>query len=381
MRPFLTTLAGFALLAAAILSANAGPSILVDANTGKVLAQEDAHHRWYPASLTKLMTTYVAFRAVKEGLVTLASPVTISANAAKEPPSKMGYPVGTVLTLDNALKIIMVKSANDVATAIGESLAGSEAAFAARMNAEAKRIGMSGSNFVNAHGLHSDAQYSTARDLAVLALTLRAEFPEYAPYFSIEAIGAGESVMETHNNLIGRFEGADGMKTGYTCPSGFNLVATATRNGRTMLAVVIGAVSVDSRADKAAGLLSQGFSTPASTAGFTLSSLPAPDEGLDRAINMRDTVCAPQPKKPQAKDAAGKPVVAVRSPFRAELAAPRNVIPILLGGATGPRSPYAPEPPKFVRPTELKGIPIPVARPDYTAAETSAQAPADGVTQ
>ncbi|MDP3895873.1 MAG: D-alanyl-D-alanine carboxypeptidase family protein, partial [Mesorhizobium sp.] len=295
---------------------------------------------------------------------------------------KMAYPVSTVLTLDNALKIIMVKSANDVATAIGESIAGSTEAFAARMNAEARRIGMTGSHFVNAHGLHSDDQYTTAHDLAVLALALRTEFPDYAPYFSIEAIGAGEAVIPNHNNLIGRFSGADGMKTGYTCPSGFNLVATATRNGRTMLAVVIGAKSVDSRADKAAELLAQGFATPPST-GITLATLPVSGNGVDQAFNMRDTVCATKTKKQREAEAAeARKTIVVPSPHLASLSAPRMVTQIVLGGATGPASPFMPKLPPFVRPTEIDGIPIPIARPDNaTAPETSAQAPAAGVTQ
>ena len=170
-----TILIGAAALAA--LPAAAGPSILFDAASGRVIESDNAFQRWYPASLTKLMTTYVAFRAVQSGEVTLLSPVLVSKKAANEPPSKMGFAPGSVLTLDAALKIIMVKSANDVATAIGESLGGSQEAFAARMNAEARRLGMTGSHWVNAHGLHEDDQYTTARDLAVLASALRREFP------------------------------------------------------------------------------------------------------------------------------------------------------------------------------------------------------------
>src|SRR5690606_7790736 len=125
------------------------------------------------------------------------------------------------------------------------------------------RLGMTGSHFVNAHGLHDDRQYTTAHDLAVLALALRKQYPQYAGYFSVEAIGTANDIIENHNTLIGRFAGADGMKTGYTCPAGYNLVASATRNGRTMLAVVVGATSVGKRADKAADLLAAGFASPA----------------------------------------------------------------------------------------------------------------------
>ena len=215
-------MATLGLMALATASSVAGPSLLFDAKTGQVIESQDAFARWYPASLTKLMTTYVAFRAVEAGEVTLQSPVRVSRNAANEAPSKMGYPVGTVLSLDNAIKIIMVKSANDIATSIGESLAGSEEAFATRMNAESKRLGMTGSHWVNAHGLHNDEQYTTAHDLAILASALRREYPQYASYFSIEGLSFGKQVIPSHNKLIGRFEGADGMKTGYTCPAGYN---------------------------------------------------------------------------------------------------------------------------------------------------------------
>ena len=225
-----------------------------------MIESDNPFARWYPASLTKLMTTYVAFRAVEAGEVTLQSPVRVSRNAANEPPSKMGYQPGTILTLDNALKIIMVKSANDVATVDRrEPRAGRKQAWAARMNAESKRLGMTGSHWVNAHGLHDDNQYTTARDLGILASALRREFPQYASYFSIEGLANGKQVIPSHNNLLGRFDGADGMKTGYTCPAGYNLVASATRDGRTLMAVVIGATSVKSRNEAAAGLLAQGL--------------------------------------------------------------------------------------------------------------------------
>ena len=369
-----------AVLGAWLAPASAGPSILVDANTAKVIAQNDAFHRWYPASLTKLMTAYVAFRAVQQGEVTLASPVRITARAAAEPPSKMGYPPGTVITLDNAIKMIMVKSANDVATAIGESLAGSQEAFAARMNAEAKRIGMTGSNFVNAHGLHDERQYTTARDLAVLGLTLRAEFPQYALYYKLEAIGSGKDVIENHNTLIGRFEGADGMKTGYTCPAGYNLVATATRNGRTMLAVVIGAMSVATRADEAADLLAKGFATSPAAEAPTLATLPVSGTANDQAVNMRETVCSQQAAKARrdALDENGR-LVFKSAHMTGGLLPPPRVTEIAIGGATGPASPFLP---KFERPSEVNGLPVPLPRPERPGEATaSADATANGSAQ
>jgi D-alanyl-D-alanine carboxypeptidase len=376
---FLAT-AATALLMCSAIAVGAAPAILVDANTGAVLEHEDAFQRWYPASLTKLMTAYVAFRAIQQGEVTLDSPVRISARATAEPPSKMGYPAGTVISLDAALKIIMVKSANDIATAIAESLGGSQSAFAARMNTEARRIGMTNSNFVNPHGLHDDRQYTTAHDLAVLALALRAQFPQYASYFSIEALGAGKDVIENHNTLIGRFTGADGMKTGYTCPAGYNLVASATRNGRTMLAVVIGATSVATRADRAADLLAKGFSLPVSQTPRLWDIKPQAGEDAAQPVNMRETVCTKAAAKERLAALDEKGRLIFRSAYLSggELPTPR-VTPITLGNATGPASPFMPE---VERPAMIGKIPVPLPRPDHTPAlEESAQAPTEGVTQ
>ena len=272
----------------------AGPSIAVDVETGRVLSQQDAFQRWYPASLTKLMTAYVAFRAVEAGQMKLDSPVTMSQTSAKEPPSKMYYKPGQSLTLDNALKIIMVKSANDVAAAIGETIGGSKAGFAKMMNAEAQRLGMTGTHFDNAHGLHSTNNYSTAHDLALLAVQLRREFPQYAGYFGTEAITTGKSIQANYNILLGRFAGADGMKTGFVCASGFNLIGSATRDGRTVVAVVLGADKQETRAAQAAELITNGFQTSGSDAP-TLASLRSPGTpGLDVAPDLREKICSEQ---------------------------------------------------------------------------------------
>ncbi|WP_309086234.1 D-alanyl-D-alanine carboxypeptidase family protein [Chelativorans sp.] len=282
-----------ALLSFAGLPALAGPYLLLDVGSGRVLEHEDAFERWYPASLTKLMTAYVVFRALEAGEVKLDSPVRISKNAASEPPSKMGYSPGAELTLDNGLKIIMVISANDVATALAETVGGTEEGFVARMNAEAQRLGMTDSHFVNAHGLPGPSQYTTARDLGVLVRALRTEFPQYASYFAIEALKYGKSVKENTNFLIGRFEGADGMKTGYICASGFNLVATATRGGRTLAAVVLGAQSQVQRAELAAELLTRGFAE----AGLdkpTLASIQPAEATVQTVSDIRDEICSPE---------------------------------------------------------------------------------------
>ncbi len=277
------------LSAVALASAAANPSIAVDVATGKVYAQQDAFQRWYPASLTKMMTAYVAFRALQSGQMTLESPVRMTVNAAKEPPSKMGYKPGSVMTLDSALKIMLVKSANDVAVAVAEAVGGTESAFVQRMNAEAQRIGMVGSHFANPNGLHDPQNYTTARDLAVLAVQLRREFPQYAHYFATEAIdpGAGKKVQANYNILLGRYDGADGMKTGFVCASGFNLASSATRNGRTVLAIVLGADRQEARAVQAAQLMTDAFRASAG-GGATLATL----RPTGAAISIRPPICA-----------------------------------------------------------------------------------------
>jgi D-alanyl-D-alanine carboxypeptidase len=347
--------AGLAFALVAATPAGAGPAVLVDLGTGKVLEEEDAFAPWYPASLTKLMTTFVLFRAIKAGEITLQSPVRISERAAKEPPSKMGYKPGSVLTVDNAIKILMVKSANDVATAVAESLTGSRAEFAKRMNAEAARLGMSGSHFFNPHGWHADEQTVTARDLAILAMAMRNEFPEYRHYYSIEAIVSGKTLMENHNDLILRFQGADGMKTGYTCPSGFNLVATATRGGRSLLAVVLGESSVEARADKAANMLARGFGLPGDDAPYLGQLRPSGKEPAS-AVNLRPVICTPEHWKAvtEARGPEGKPVYTSPHLSKEPLREPQ-VIAVALGGA-GPK----PDVPEYA------DVPTPTPRPDYT---------------
>lgn len=327
-----------ALIVVALLAAGpaaAGPSILVDLEDGRVLDQEEALRPWFPASLTKLMTSYVLFRAIKAGEIDFDSPIEMTARAVQEPPSKMGYGRGSLLRVDTAIRILMVRSANDVATAVAENIGGSEEAFVARMNAEARRLGMTGTQYANAHGLHSDRQYTTARDQALLAMAIRREFPEHAHFFSLEALSSGGNIMPNYNDLIARFVGADGMKTGYTCPSGFNLTATATRGGRTMLAVVLGALSPDERADTAADLLARGFGIDKADAPLVWS-LKAEGAVPEAAPNMRPIVCTEEAhkKRMERRGADGRPVYL--SPHIAELTRDREAVEISLGGTDGP---------------------------------------------
>jgi D-alanyl-D-alanine carboxypeptidase len=209
----------------------------------------------------------------------------------------MGYKVGTDMTLDNALKMMIVRSANDIAVAIAESVGGSEAAFVARMNATARQLGMASTVYVNPNGLPDERQVTTARDLAVLARALWRDFPDQRYLFKIPAIKAGKKVLRSQNSLLERFRGANGMKTGFICASGFNMVATATRSGKTLAAVVLGADSASDRSEMAAALLKDGFKpkffggNKPSLSGFKASRAPGP------AVNLRDQVCGKRQKQ------------------------------------------------------------------------------------
>src|SRR6202522_1309469 len=220
-----------ALVLAAPRLAHAEALLVIEADTGKGLEAENATYPWYPASVTKLMTAYVTLSAIKAGHVTLDSLFTVSHTAAAQSPTKMGFPPGTQVTVDNALKMLMVHSANDMAVVLAEGVSGSIENFADEMTRTAHQLGMSQSNFVNPNGLPADGQITSARDLAILARALIHDFPEYNFYWHIPAIKYGHRIVRNYNTLLGRYPGADGMKTGFICASGFNLVATATRNG------------------------------------------------------------------------------------------------------------------------------------------------------
>ena len=258
-RLVLTGLVALALTASVASRAQAEAKLLIEAATGKVLFSENATYPWYPASVTKLMTIYTTLRAIKEGAVAFETPLVISRNAAAQQPTKMGFKVGTIVTIDNALKMLMVKSANDIAVAIAEGVGGSIAGFADMMNANARRLGMTQSNFVNPNGLPADNHVTSARDLGILARALIQEFPQYDSYWHIHSIRYGSRIMRNYNTLLHRYPDADGMKTGFICASGYNLVASATRNGRRLIVVVLGAYSGATRAQEAAQLLERGF--------------------------------------------------------------------------------------------------------------------------
>ena len=309
-RPLRSSALVAAMLMAAIAPriAQAEALLVIEADTGKVLQAENATYPWYPASVTKIMTAYVALKAVKDGRMTLDTLLTVSPTAAAQAPSKMGFKPGTQVTLDNALKMMMVKSANDIAVVIAEGVGGSIDGFSAEMNKTAQRLGMTQTSYVNPNGLPAEGQITSARDLGILARAIIRDLPEYEYFMHIPAIKFGRRVTANFYKLIGRYPGADGMKTGFICASGFNLVATATRNNKRLIAVVLGAQSSAQRAAKAAQLLERGFG------GNKLSWL-KPSLGTVDALapidasppNLRDEMCGPKRKRPAAENEEDDP--------------------------------------------------------------------------
>ena len=235
--------AGAALAIVAPRVVHAEALLVVEADTGKVLQAENATYPWYPASVTKLMTAYVTLKAVKEGRLSLEGTLTVSPVAASQSPSKMGFKPGTQVTVENALKMMMVKSANDMAVVLAEGVGGSIDGFSAQMNQTAHRLGMTQTSYVNPNGLPADGQITSARDLAILARAIIRDLPEYEYFMHTPSIRFGRRVTQNFNKLIGRYPGADGFKTGFICASGYNLVASATRNGKRLIAVVLGSSS------------------------------------------------------------------------------------------------------------------------------------------
>ena len=235
-------------------------AMVMDARTGEVLHSRNANTRLHPASLTKMMTLYVVFAAVERGELSMDAKVKISKNAASEPPSKLGLRAGSHIKLRHLVRAAAVKSANDAATALGEAVSGSEAAFARRMNRTAKKLGMTRTTFKNAHGLTQKGHMSTARDMTILGRRLMYDFPQYYNLFSRRTADAGiKDVANTNRRLLSSYRGADGIKTGYTRASGFNLVASAEHGNKRIIATVFGGKTSADRTRKIAALLDKGF--------------------------------------------------------------------------------------------------------------------------
>jgi D-alanyl-D-alanine carboxypeptidase len=251
--------AGGAQAQANVYSQSKFSAIVVDAQSGEVLYARRADSPRYPASVTKLMTLYLTFEAMSEGKLSLTDDIVMTRHAASQSPTKLGLREGRSLKLDDAIQAICVQSANDVAVAVAENLGGTESRFATMMTLKAEALGMMGTHYVNASGLPDSRQISTARDLAILSHALMTDFPQYYSYFSTKQFSYEGRTMNNHNGLLLRMAGVDGLKTGFTTASGYNLAASATRDGKRLIVVVLGGTSNASRDNQVADLLETGF--------------------------------------------------------------------------------------------------------------------------
>jgi len=289
--------AGLGLLVGAVLmassGASAGPALVFEPYNGTVFYAEDPDAQWFPASLTKLMTAYVTFEALKAGSVTPDTKLICSKEATEQAPSKLWLKVGESITLDVALKVLIVRSANDVAVMIAEGVAGSQEAFVQRMNEAAQHLGMTRTNFANVNGLPDERQFTTARDLAKLSRAIIIAFPEHADLFTTVEVQVGKQIIRTHNGLLVSLPGADGMKTGFICNSGFNVVASATRDGRKLVAVVLGEQSLATRRVRATDLLENGFRRYfwKSLFGTSIDGLAIQASLTDGPAHLKDAIC------------------------------------------------------------------------------------------
>lgn len=307
----LAILALFAALAAGLFAgaASANPkfaAVTVDARTGKLLYAENADSIRHPASLTKMMTLYILFQELSQGRLTLDSPIRVSARATGMAPSKLGVRAGESITVETAIRALVVKSANDVAAAVAENIGGTEKAFAQRMTRTARDLGMSRTTFLNASGLPNPNQVTTARDMATLGLRLMRDFPQYYPYFRTQSFVFAGRTIRGHNRLLGSYEGADGIKTGYINASGFNLVSSARRGDKRLVGVVLGGRSGASRDAYMKSMLTKYF--PQGTNGKTIAAYAGSAKG---AVAVNETQQAEQqeaaqPKQAVRKDAAQK---------------------------------------------------------------------------
>jgi D-alanyl-D-alanine carboxypeptidase len=282
--------------------------LVIDAKTGKVLFSRNAAAERHPASLTKMMTLYMLFEALKKGQVTLTTPMRVSSHAAVQKPTKLGFSVGDSIPVETAIKAIVVRSANDVAVVIAEHLGGTESNFSIQMTQKARALGMKRTNFHNASGLPDPLQISTAEDLALLARHLMDDFPEYYPYFATPEFSYRGYTYQTHNNLIGRYRGTDGIKTGYTVASGFNLVTSVVRGDNHLIGVVLGGRSAQLRDNEMKKMLDNTYAQLQAAPAQAVASLPATPQyvepatgGKPQAANMLSSLTL-KPSTPDNDD-------------------------------------------------------------------------------
>ncbi len=283
-------------------------TVVVNADTGQILHSLNADTRNYPASLTKIMTLYMVFEGLKQGNLAMTQGLPVSRRAAGMAPSKLGLKAGETITTRNAILALVTKSANDAAVVIAEALGGTEAKFARKMTIRARKLGMTRTTFRNASGLPNRGQLSTARDMAILALRLVRDFPEEYRYFSTKKFKFRGRTYSNHNGLLERYEGADGIKTGYIRASGFNIVASAERDGTRVIGVMFGGRSASSRDAQMVKLLDRGFSKAELYSRKRASVTPKPTAKNPRATERPTAV-----QKPVTIDRWGVQVGAFRS--------------------------------------------------------------------
>lgn len=328
-------------------------AIVVDAETGEVLFARHADSRRYPASLTKMMTLYMAFEALTEGRVKPDDVITVSRHAASQPPSKLGLAAGQTITLDNAMKATAVRSANDMAVAIAEHVAGSEARFTAQMTLKARELGMTQTRYVNANGLPDARQLTSARDLAILARAIMRDYPQYYRYFGLHDWAYNGRDYRNTNGLLRSGVGYDGMKTGYINASGYNLCASAVRNGKRLITIVLGGRTSASRNAHVAELMDTGFDVQRARAngqviqvaqtffeqrGYGIgsdssgpvayASLEEDEDAAETGVGSTEVAYVALPSPPPAPRTV--------TPAPSERAAPRTVEALIRSEGTGP---------------------------------------------
>mgnify|MGYP000536311544 FL=1 len=325
--------AAILVILAVAASAEANPkyaSFIIDANTGKVLYSRNADAPRYPASLTKMMTLYMVFDAMEQGKITKNTRVPFSAHAASMQPTKLGVPAGKSISVETAIYSLVTKSANDAAAALGELLGGTESHFAEMMTAKARALGMSRTTFRNASGLPNSRQVTTARDMATLGIALQEHFPRQFKYFDTPSFKYGRTTMRNHNRLLGRVAGVDGIKTGYTRASGFNLVTSLHKDGRSIVGVVMGGKSGSSRDAHMQQLLAANVAKGSKRSrGMLVARAGGTNFAIDETtVAEMDIDEIPLPGKPLRARDIGTPVAAAMAPasvtaYAAEPAAPR----------------------------------------------------------
>ena len=282
-------------------------SIVVDHRTGNVLSAAQADEPRHPASLTKMMTLYMLFESMRDGRLNLSTPIRVSAEAASRPPSKLGIPAGGSLSTESAILSLITRSANDIAAAVAEALAGDEDNFARAMTQRARSLGMTRTTFRNASGLPDPEMITTARDMMTLGRRLISDFPDRYHYFSTTTFAHGNRMIRNHNGMLRDYPGVDGIKTGFINASGFNIVTSAQRDGVRLVGVVFGGSSWPQRNDHMAELLDDGFMRLGVRAPPSMASNPTP-----RIVAGRDATTGPGPRRL----AAAPPRLATRAAVR-----------------------------------------------------------------